>query len=221
MFGSIKNIIILAVVIIILALVPHFTSSYVTYVVVLAMLFSMLTGSFDLFVGYTGPLSFCHGAFYGLGAYTSAILVMRLGLSFWLAMPITAVIVMLFAVIVGAPALKVRGALFCGDHVLFRVLHVPGVPQHPQPHRRPHGDHQHSAAQQRIRDRIYQHDRQLLFDHVYRAGGDRLFAFAGQIGRGPDSDIHPGRTRTCPRPLASIRRFTRCWPSASARASPA
>ena len=110
----------LAVVVIILALLPHLVeSSYVIYVVVLAMLFAMLTGSFDLFVGYTGPLSFCHGAFYGLGAYTSAILVMRVGLSFWLAMPITAVIVMIFAVIVGTPALKVRGHYFAVTTFFF------------------------------------------------------------------------------------------------------
>lgn len=107
-------------VVIILALLPHIIeSNYIIYAVVLAMLFAMLTGSFDLFVGYTGPLSFCHGAFYGLGAYTSAILVMRVGLSFWLAMPITAVIVMIFAVIVGTPALKVRGHYFAVTTFFF------------------------------------------------------------------------------------------------------
>ena len=121
------NKILLALCLAILVAIPQFASSYIVYVVVLAMLFSMLTASFDLLPGYTGPLSFAHAAFYGLGAYTSALLTLRTGMSFWLAMPISAVSVFLFAALVGYPALKLRGHYFAVTtfffgHFIYLVL---------------------------------------------------------------------------------------------------
>jgi branched-chain amino acid transport system permease protein len=91
----------------------------VVYVVVLAMLFSMLTASFDLVPGYTGPLSFGHAAFYGLGAYASALLTIKTGMSFWLAMPLSTILVFCFAAVVGYPALKLRGHYFAVTTFFF------------------------------------------------------------------------------------------------------
>jgi branched-chain amino acid transport system permease protein len=117
MFGASR--IAIAVSIIILVLIPQFASNYVIYVVILAMLYAILTASYDLLTGYTGPLSFCHAAFYGLGAYTSALLTLRTGMSFWLAFPITGVWVFLFAAAVGYPALKIRGHYFAVTSFFF------------------------------------------------------------------------------------------------------
>jgi branched-chain amino acid transport system permease protein len=113
------NKILLALCLAILVLIPQFASSYVVYVVVLAMLYSMLTAGYDLMTGYTGPLSFAHAAFYGLGAYTSALLTIKTGMSFWLAMPISAISVFIFAAIVGYPALKLRGHYFAVTTFFF------------------------------------------------------------------------------------------------------
>lgn len=103
----------------ILLIIPQFASNYVVYVVILAMLYAMLTASYDLLTGYTGPLSFCHAAFYGLGAYTSALLTLKTGMSFWLAFPISGVWVFLFAAAVGYPALKIRGHYFAVTTFFF------------------------------------------------------------------------------------------------------
>lgn len=121
------NKILLALCLAILVAIPQFASSYIVYVVVLAMLFSMLTASFDLLPGYTGPLSFAHAAFYGLGAYTSALLTIKTGMSFWLAMPISAISVFVFAAVIGYPALKLRGHYFAVTtfffgHFIYLVL---------------------------------------------------------------------------------------------------
>ncbi len=91
------------------------------------MLYAMLTASYDLMTGYTGPLSFCPAAFYGLGAYTCALLTLRTGMSFWLALPISTVGVFLFAAVVGLPALKLRGHYFAVTtfffgHFIYLVL---------------------------------------------------------------------------------------------------
>jgi branched-chain amino acid transport system permease protein len=131
------NKIILAAVLLLLLVIPQIASAYIVYVVVMAMLFSMLTASFDLMPGYTGPLSFGHAAFYGLGAYTSALLTIKTGMSFWLAMPLSTLIVFLFAVIVGYPALKLRGhyfavtTFFFGHFIYLVFLNAKGLTKGP------------------------------------------------------------------------------------------
>jgi branched-chain amino acid transport system permease protein len=113
------GIIIGAAVLVVLAVIPQVTSGYIIYVTVLAMIYAVLTGSYDILTGYTGPLTFCHGAFYGIGAYTSALLTLKAGFSFWVAFPVSGVMVFLFAVIIGYPALRLRGHYFAVTTFFF------------------------------------------------------------------------------------------------------
>ena len=99
--------------------VPQVTSEYITYVAVLAMLYAVLTGSYDILTGYTGPLTFCHGAFYGIGAYTSALLTLKAGFPFWVAFPVSGVTVFLFGALIGYPALRLRGHYFAVTTFFF------------------------------------------------------------------------------------------------------
>ncbi len=99
--------------------VPMVTSEYVVYVMVLAFLFATLTASYDLLLGYTGQLSFAPGAFYGIGAYTSALLTLRTGMPFWIALPLTGLFVFGVSAAVGYPALKLRGAYFAVTTFFF------------------------------------------------------------------------------------------------------
>src|SRR4030042_174342 len=113
------TLIILAVVLVVMLIVPQGFSGYITYVAVLAMLYAVLTGSYDILTGYTGPLTFCHGAFYGIGAYTSALLTLRVGFPFWVAFPVSGVAVFLFAALIGYPALRLRGHYFAVTTFFF------------------------------------------------------------------------------------------------------
>jgi len=113
------TLIILAVVLVVMLIVPQVFSGYITYVAVLAMLYAVLTGSYDILTGYTGPLTFCHGAFYGIGAYTSALLTLRVGFPFWVAFPVSGVAVFLFAALIGYPALRLRGHYFAVTTFFF------------------------------------------------------------------------------------------------------
>ena len=113
------TLIILAVVLVVMVIVPQVFSGYITYVAVLAMLYAVLTGSYDILTGYTGPLTFCHGAFYGIGAYTSALLTLRAGFPFWVAFPVSGVAVFLFAALIGYPALRLRGHYFAVTTFFF------------------------------------------------------------------------------------------------------
>jgi len=110
--GFTRNVIILAIILTAFIMLPQFGSEYVIYVTILAMLYAVLTGSYDVITGYTGTLTFCHGAFYGIGAYASALLTLRVGIPFWVAFPLSGIIVFIFAAIVGYPALRLKGHYF-------------------------------------------------------------------------------------------------------------
>lgn len=59
-----------------------------------------------------GQLSFGHAAFIGIGAYVSALLVMRWGLSFWVALPLSGVISAGVSLLIGLPTLRLKGMFF-------------------------------------------------------------------------------------------------------------
>lgn len=63
----------------------------------------------NLFIGYTGQISLGHAAFFGLGAYGSAIATGTYGLSPWPAMVLVAILVGLVALIIGVPILRLSG----------------------------------------------------------------------------------------------------------------
>ncbi len=81
----------------------------------------------NLFIGYAGQISLGHAAFFGLGAYGSAIATVNFELNPWLAMLLVAVIVALVALLVGVPILRLSGhylamATLGLNFVLFTIL---------------------------------------------------------------------------------------------------
>jgi branched-chain amino acid transport system permease protein len=63
----------------------------------------------NLLTGITGQLSICQAGFYGIGAYASALLVMKLHLSFWMALPLATLFAGLAGFGLGIPSLRFRG----------------------------------------------------------------------------------------------------------------
>src|SRR5262245_24960907 len=69
-----------------IALLPLvFQDSYWRTNLIICALNVMLAIGLDFILGYAGQLNLGHSAFYGLGAYGSTLLVMNLGVPFWLA----------------------------------------------------------------------------------------------------------------------------------------
>lgn len=64
------------------------------------------------FIMLTGHVNFAHGGFVGIGAYTSAVLVMKVGMPFWVAFLIAGIASATVALAFGLPTLKLRGAYF-------------------------------------------------------------------------------------------------------------
>ncbi|MFY9257836.1 MAG: branched-chain amino acid ABC transporter permease [Dethiobacteria bacterium] len=69
----------------------------------------IMASSLNLVIGYTGQLSLGHAAFMSLGAYTSALATLRLGLPFGAALLIGAVVAALFGIVIGLPTLQLKG----------------------------------------------------------------------------------------------------------------
>ncbi|MDR1966188.1 MAG: branched-chain amino acid ABC transporter permease [Synergistaceae bacterium] len=62
----------------------------------------------NVIVGYAGQISLGHAAFFGIGAYASAMLTTKAGLTFWQALPISLLISMSLGFLLGLPSLRVR-----------------------------------------------------------------------------------------------------------------
>jgi len=85
------------------------TSGYWAYVIDTVAIFSLVALSFVVVSGYLGQMSLAQTAFMGLGALVQARLVAIGHLPFLMALPITLVVVALAAVVVGLPAVRLRG----------------------------------------------------------------------------------------------------------------
>jgi len=84
-----------------------------------ALLFGAIAMSLDLLIGYTGLVSFGHAAFYGLGAYATAILLERGIHSLWACLGFAIVIVGLYALVVSYFATARRGIYFALLTLIF------------------------------------------------------------------------------------------------------
>ena len=86
---------------------PPFLKNYGIYLLSYWLVFVIATMGLNLTVGYAGQKSLGHAAFFGIGAYTVAIL-MKAGLSFWVGLPAAALICFLVGIALGFPALRVQ-----------------------------------------------------------------------------------------------------------------
>ena len=86
---------------------PPFLKNYGIYLLTYWLIFIIATMGLNLTVGYAGQKSLGHAAFFGIGAYTVAIMT-KAGLSFWLGIPTAAVLCFFIGVVLGFPALRVQ-----------------------------------------------------------------------------------------------------------------
>jgi branched-chain amino acid transport system permease protein len=82
---------------------------YFMHIVVISGIFMILCMSWNLLAGYTGLLNLGHAAFYGIGAYTSALLAMKLGISPWFGLLAGGLVAAFFGFLLGIPSLRLSG----------------------------------------------------------------------------------------------------------------
>jgi len=83
---------------------------YVLNAVILCMMFAVLSSSWNFISGYSGIFTFGHQGFFGIGAYFSALLAMKAGISPWLGLLIGGIVPAVLGFFVGLPCLRLRAA---------------------------------------------------------------------------------------------------------------
>lgn len=107
-----------------LVLFPSFNPpAYILTFLIAIFMYCALCVSWNILGGYTGYLSFGHATFFGLGVYVSALLYKSYSLPLYGTAIVAGLLSLVFAMAIGFPALRIRGAYFC---VLTFVM-VPAV----------------------------------------------------------------------------------------------
>ena len=88
------------------------TNSYYQLVMTLVLVWAVFGLSWNILSGYTGLISFGHAAFFGIGAYTTALGQIYFDLSPWLLIPIAAMLGGLAGLLVGFPTFRLQGHYF-------------------------------------------------------------------------------------------------------------
>ena len=84
-------------------------SRYIMRICIVIFIYSILTLGLNLIAGYVGQLSLGNAGFYAIGGYTATLMMMKLGLNFWLALVIAAVFAGISGLLVGLPTLRLKG----------------------------------------------------------------------------------------------------------------
>jgi branched-chain amino acid transport system permease protein len=100
----------LAGLLVLAVLPPVLPNDYVVTVLILCMLHAVLASSWNFLMGFAGIFSFGHQAFYGLGAYVSALLAMRAGLDPWLGLVVAGLAAAALGAFIAVPTLRLRAA---------------------------------------------------------------------------------------------------------------
>jgi branched-chain amino acid transport system permease protein len=88
---------------------PLYLPPYHFYLLNLIMVHVILAVGLNILVGYTGQISLGHAGFFAIGAYGTALLILKLQLPFLLALPLAGFIAAFFGFILGLPALRLEG----------------------------------------------------------------------------------------------------------------
>jgi branched-chain amino acid transport system permease protein len=97
-------------------------SAYVLHLLVMSGLWALLALSMELVLGVTGLLSAAHGALFGIGGYTAALLVVRAGFNAWPALLLAAIAGALGGLLIGLPTLRARGPYFVISSLCFGLV---------------------------------------------------------------------------------------------------
>ena len=96
-----------------LVLFPFWAGAYELYIANLIGFAVIGAVGLNILTGFTGQISLGHAAFIGIGGYTAAILITRLNVPFWLALPCAGFVSAAAGVVIGIPSLRVKGLYLC------------------------------------------------------------------------------------------------------------
>jgi len=83
-------------------------SGYLITILITVAIYAILAHSLNIITGHAGQISLGHAAFFGIGAYTSALLYTGAGFPFWISVPLAAFVAGVVGALLGIPCLRVR-----------------------------------------------------------------------------------------------------------------
>jgi len=95
---------------------------YLIHILILISIFGILGLSLNLVVGYTGLLSATHAGFYGIGAYAVVLFMKNLGMNFFIALPLSIIITMIAALIIGIVLSKFKDDIYTLGSFGFAII---------------------------------------------------------------------------------------------------
>jgi branched-chain amino acid transport system permease protein len=89
--------------------IPLFVLSFITFQLTQVMVYALAILGLNLLTGYNGQFSLGHSAFYGIGAYTAAILMSRWEVPYYATLPAAGLLCFAVGFLFGLPALRLQG----------------------------------------------------------------------------------------------------------------
>lgn len=106
-------------------------SPFIYHLFILICSYAALASAWNIVGGFAGQLSLGHAVFYGVGAYTTTLLMMKLGISPWIGMFAGAILSSIVAVLISWPCFRLRGPFFAlATIAVLEVVRLVAINQH-------------------------------------------------------------------------------------------
>jgi len=107
----------------VLLLLPAVTQDpYLLRILILTGIFAILAASWDLLSGFTGQMNFGHALFFGVGAYTAALVNQNVHIPPWGSIPMGGLAAVLAGLIIGIPCLRLKGTYLALTTLAFPII---------------------------------------------------------------------------------------------------
>lgn len=104
--------VILSVILVIIFLIPHFINSFGVHFFIILTMYATMAVAWNWIGGYAGQVSVGHAVYFGIGAYSTAIIQEMVKLNPWVGILSGVLVALIFSLIVGLPTLRLSGRYF-------------------------------------------------------------------------------------------------------------
>jgi branched-chain amino acid transport system permease protein len=104
-------------------------SDYHLFQLTMVIVYAIAILGLAILTGFNGQISLGHGAFYAIGAYTTAILMYQYNVPYWATLPVSAIVCAIIGFLIGLPALRL-GGLYLALTTFALAVAVPQLLKH-------------------------------------------------------------------------------------------
>jgi branched-chain amino acid transport system permease protein len=117
-----SRVVVMLFVLFLLFLPVFYKDPYMLRILIQASIFAILAASWDLLSGFTGQMNFGHALFFGVGAYTAALLNLHFQVPPWGSIPLGALAAVVAGLVIGIPCLRLRGTYLALTTLAFPII---------------------------------------------------------------------------------------------------